>query len=52
VVLLALGSRWSSGSAPGNLQIIFCLSGFALLSVALGWLPFRLGLRALRRFEL
>jgi len=52
VVLLAFASPWSATSAPTNLQIIFCLSGFAVLSIALGWLPLHLGLRRLRSFEM
>jgi len=51
VVLLAFASPWSATSAPTNLQIILCLSGFAVLSIALGWLPLHLGLRRLRSFE-
>jgi ABC-2 type transport system permease protein len=51
VVLLAFASPWSATSAPTNLQIIFCLSGFAVLSITLGWLPLHLGLRRLRSFE-
>src|ERR1051325_6023115 len=52
IALLAKASPWSTSSSPGNLQIILCLSGFALLSLTLGWLPLTLGLRAVRRFEL
>jgi ABC-2 type transport system permease protein len=52
VVLLAFASPWSATSAPTNPQIILCLSGFAVLSIALGWLPLHLGLRRLRSFEM
>jgi len=52
VVLLALASPWSAVSSPPKIQIIACLVGFGMLSLLLGWLPLRLGLRALRSFEL
>src|SRR2546430_2161023 len=52
VVLLALASPWSTASSPSKIQVIACLVGFGLLSFLLGWLPLRLGLRALRSFEL
>lgn len=52
VVLLALASPWSTASSPSRIQVIACLIGFGMLSLLLGWLPLRLGLRALRNFEL
>ena len=52
VVLLALASPWSAVSSPPKIQVIACLVGFGILSFLLGWLPLRLGLRALRNFEL
>jgi ABC-2 type transport system permease protein len=52
VILLAIGSPWDrlgqwnrSGMAAG-------WTGFALLSLVLGWLPFKLGLRKVRHFEI
>ena len=52
VVLLALASPWSAVTSPPKIQVIACLIGFGILSLLLGWLPLRLGLRALRNFEL
>ena len=52
VVLLAVASPLTSASNPSPIEIVGCLGGFAALSVGLGWLPVRLGLRRVREFEL
>jgi len=53
VTLLAFGSPWS-WTQLGESSVGWLLSswaGFALLSVLLGWLPLRLGLRKVAEFE-
>ncbi len=53
VVLLGLGAPWSN--APGGewlLRSIMCLSGFGVLSFALGWVPLQAALARVRQFEL
>lgn len=52
VILLALGSSWSRGRAPmlGSAETAWFI--FLMASLILGWLPMKLGLRQLRRFEL
>jgi len=52
VVLLAFASPWSAINSPSRLQIAAAIGGFAGLSVLLGWLPMKMGLRRLRDFEL
>jgi ABC-2 type transport system permease protein len=52
VILLALATPWAAASPPAPLQIALCLGGFTLLSISLGWIPLRLGLRRLRTFEM
>src|SRR5207247_1294244 len=52
VLLLALSAPWSAGS--GAMPIAWLLAGwagFAGLSLAVGWLPFQLGLRRAATFE-
>jgi catechol 2,3-dioxygenase-like lactoylglutathione lyase family enzyme len=51
-VLLAFASPWSAIGSPSRITTLACLSGFALLSVLLGWMPLALGLRRLRNFEM
>lgn len=54
VLLLALGSPWSwapEGEVAVS-RVALGWSAFALLSILIGWLPFRLGLRQVRRFEM
>jgi ABC-2 type transport system permease protein len=51
VVLLAMGSPWTRRGAPPPWLAASCWTGFALLSVALGWAPLKLGLRRAARFE-
>ncbi len=54
ITLLALGSpwAWSRGGEPsiGFMSLSWC--AFVLLSLLLGWLPLRLGLRKVTTFEL
>jgi len=52
VVLLAFSSQWLGASEPSALRFGGCLIGFVLLSIAVGWLPYYLGLRRVRHFEL
>jgi len=52
IALLAKASPLGSGDVKSRTEVLACLSGFALLSLALGWMPVRLGLRAARNFEL
>ena len=52
VILLAIASPWFGAVVPSTAQVVACLAGFAFLSIGVGWLPFYLGLRRLRRFEL
>ena len=52
VVLLAFSSQWLGASEPPTLRWAGCLIGFALLSFLVGWLPYYLGLRRVRHFEL
>lgn len=52
VVLLAFSSQWLGATEPSRRQLITCLAGFAVLSLLVGWLPYHLGLRRVRRFEL
>ncbi len=53
VVLLALGAPWSqSASGEGVARSVMCLSGFAVLSFALGWVPLQYGLQRLKQFEI
>jgi len=54
VTLLAVGSPWS-WTRPGESSFALLLgswAAFALLSVLLGWLPLRLGLRKVAEFEI
>jgi ABC-2 type transport system permease protein len=51
VVLLAVGSPWSRRGAPPPWLVAACWFGFAALSMLLGWLPLKLGLRRAARFE-
>jgi len=52
VVLLAAATPWAETGPGFLLRTPLCLAGFAALSLALGWVPLRFGLRAVRRFEL
>ncbi len=54
VSLLAVGSPWpwTRGGNTSPALMLSCWGGFSLLSVTLGWLPLRLGLRQVKSFEL
>jgi ABC-2 type transport system permease protein len=53
VVLLAFGAPWTqSYSSEGVVRSVMCLSGFGVLSFALGWLPLQFGLQRVRNFEI
>ena len=52
VILLAIGSPWSGAGWGSPGRLLACWSGFGLLSLAVGWLPFKLGLRKVADFEL
>jgi ABC-2 type transport system permease protein len=52
VVLLALATPWTESNTPPLLQVMACLGGFVSLSLVLGVIPLRLGLRRLKTFEL
>jgi ABC-2 type transport system permease protein len=52
VILLAISSPWAGASWGSPSLLLACWSGFGLLSLALGWLPFKLGLRKVASFEL
>lgn len=51
ILLLAFGAAEMRGKTPSQFWAAMSAAGFFLLSVGLGWLPFRLGLRQLKRFE-
>ena len=52
VTLLAMGSPWGWHGATSIGWILGGWTGFAMLSVAAGWLPYRLGLRRVEDFEI
>jgi ABC-2 type transport system permease protein len=52
VLLLALGSPWAYFGLKSPGWVIATWVGFAALSVALGWLPLKLGLHRVRSLEL
>jgi ABC-2 type transport system permease protein len=53
VVLLAVGSPWGGRSGNASFaRVATCWTMFGILSMALGWLPLRLGLRKVAKFEL
>jgi len=52
VVLLALATPWTRPEAGSFGRTFLCLGSFAALSISIGWLPLRLGLRRVRTFEL
>jgi ABC-2 type transport system permease protein len=51
VTLLAIGSPWGWHGETSAAWVLGSWAGFAVLSAALGWIPFRLGLRRVRSFE-
>jgi ABC-2 type transport system permease protein len=52
VTLLAMGSPWGWHGKTSVGWVVASWIGFAILSVVLGWLPYRLGLRRVRSFEI
>lgn len=52
VVLLALGSPWTRYGEQGGSLVVLCWAAFVGLSVLVGGLPLRLGLRRVAVFEL
>ena len=51
VVLLAIGSPWGQvGATPVKLMVGSWI-GFGLFAIALGWVPYKLGLRQVVNFE-
>jgi ABC-2 type transport system permease protein len=51
VTLLAVGSPWGWRGETSVRWILGSWAGFALLSLLMGWMPFRLALRRIERFE-
>ena len=52
VILLAIGSPWAGAGWGSPSLLLACWGGFGLLSLALGWLPLKLGLHKVANFEL
>ena len=52
VTLLAMGSPWGWHGETSVAWILGSWGGFAALSLAVGWIMFRLGLRRVEKFEL
>ncbi|HKQ38054.1 MAG TPA: hypothetical protein VJ063_08255 [Verrucomicrobiae bacterium] len=52
VVLLAFSSQWLGATEPSIVRQIGSVIGFVALSIAVGGLPYQLGLRRVRHFEL
>lgn len=52
VLILGFGSAELAYAAPSQLLAVASIAGFILLSLLIGWLPLRFGLRRLRHFEL
>src|SRR6185503_8379536 len=52
VVLLALATPWTRPEAASFGRTFACLGSFAALSISIGWVPLRLGLRRVKSFEL
>ena len=52
VVLLAFSSQWMGATEPSTFRMAGSLLGFLLLSFLVGSLPYYLGLRRVRHFEL
>jgi ABC-2 type transport system permease protein len=52
VVLLAMSSHWGGTRVLSSSRAGVCAGSFLALSLALGWIPYRLGLRQVRYFEL
>ena len=52
VTLLAVGSPWGWHGGTSAVWVLGSWAGFVLLSLGLGWVPYQLGLRRVRSFEL
>jgi ABC-2 type transport system permease protein len=52
VTLLALGSPWGLKGEASVSWILISWAGFAAMSILLGWVPYRLGLRRVATIEL
>ena len=52
VTLLAMGSPWGWHGETSAAWILGSWGGFAALSLAVGWITFRLGMRRVEKFEL
>jgi len=52
VTLLALGSPWGLHGETSVRWVVASWIGFAVLSILIGWVPMRLGLRKIEAFEL
>jgi len=52
VALLAIGSLWGERGETSVSWIFGAWSGFAFLSIVIGWIPYRLGLERVRTFEM
>jgi ABC-2 type transport system permease protein len=52
VTLLALGSPWGLKGEASVSWILISWTGFAAMSILLGWVPYRLGLRRVATIEL
>src|SRR3981081_3471938 len=50
VILLAKASPLGNATPPPTMQVLACLGGFVALSLGLGLLPVKLGLRRARDF--
>lgn len=51
VTLLAIGSPWARDGAQPLSVLIACWTGFAVLSMVIGWAPLKLALRKASQFE-
>jgi ABC-2 type transport system permease protein len=51
VLMLAFGAAEMRGKSPSVFWAGASVCGFFLLSILIGWLPYRLGVRRLRGFE-
>ncbi len=52
VVLLEVASPWGGHGGASARWILAAWLGFAIFSVIIGWIPYRLGLRRVKTFEL
>jgi ABC-2 type transport system permease protein len=53
VLLLGFGAPWTQvKSTEAVVRSVMCLSGFGVLSFALGWVPLQAGLQRVKSFEI